>query len=93
MASAITPYYVADDYVYFNFSTGSSNSESYRATVRECEGYVQMLMEINNMGDLMRSAMTKALINPQVRSSPPPVDIVGHLNFNHFVGENVVFQK
>lgn len=25
-----------------------------------------MLMEFNNMGDLMRSAMTKALINPQV---------------------------
>lgn len=28
-----------------------------------------MLMEFNNMGDLMRSAMTKALINPQVRTS------------------------
>ncbi|KOB66539.1 Ubiquitin ligase E3 [Operophtera brumata] len=39
---------------------------SYRIAVQECEGYVQMLMEFNNMGDLMRSAMTKALINPQM---------------------------
>ncbi|XP_061716606.1 E3 ubiquitin-protein ligase Ubr3-like, partial [Cydia pomonella] len=41
-------------------------SNSYRIAVQECEGYVQMLMEFNNMGDLMRSAMTKALINPQM---------------------------
>lgn len=44
-----------------------TTSDSYRITVQECEGYVKMLMEFNNMGDLMRSAMTKALINPQVR--------------------------
>lgn len=49
-------------------STGAANSDNYRVAVQECEGYVQMLMEFNNMGDLMRSAMTKALINPQVRS-------------------------
>ncbi|CAD0201542.1 unnamed protein product [Chrysodeixis includens] len=41
-------------------------SDNYRITVQECEGYVKMLMEFNNMGDLMRSAMTKALINPQM---------------------------
>ncbi|XP_045773199.1 E3 ubiquitin-protein ligase Ubr3 isoform X1 [Maniola jurtina] len=58
-------------------STGVSNSESYRTAVQECEGYVQMLMEFNNMGDLMRSAMTKALINPQMYLnlvSPPHPD-------------------
>ncbi|CAH2048297.1 unnamed protein product, partial [Iphiclides podalirius] len=43
-----------------------TTSDSYRIAVQECEGYVQMLMEFNNMGDLMRSAMTKALINPQM---------------------------
>ncbi|XP_050557029.1 E3 ubiquitin-protein ligase Ubr3 isoform X2 [Spodoptera frugiperda] len=48
-------------------SCGSqTTSDSYRITVQECEGYVKMLMEFNNMGDLMRSAMTKALINPQM---------------------------
>ncbi|XP_052741571.1 E3 ubiquitin-protein ligase Ubr3 isoform X2 [Bicyclus anynana] len=55
-------------------STGVSNSDSYRVAVQECEGYVQMLMEFNNMGDLMRAAMTKALINPQMYHnlvSPP----------------------
>ncbi|KAJ0176856.1 hypothetical protein K1T71_008035 [Dendrolimus kikuchii] len=43
-----------------------TTSDMYRIAVQECEGYVQMLMEFNNMGDLMRSAMTKALINPQM---------------------------
>lgn len=43
-----------------------TNSDRYRITVQECEDYVQMLMEFNNMGDLMRGAMTKALINPQM---------------------------
>ncbi|GBP21655.1 E3 ubiquitin-protein ligase Ubr3 [Eumeta japonica] len=42
------------------------NSDSYRIAIQECEGYVQMLMDFNNMGDLMRGAMTKALINPQM---------------------------
>ncbi|XP_060803567.1 E3 ubiquitin-protein ligase Ubr3 [Amyelois transitella] len=50
-----------------SFSSGAqNNSDSYRIAVHECEFYVQMLMEFNNMGDLMRSAMTKALINPQM---------------------------
>ncbi|CAH2096555.1 unnamed protein product [Euphydryas editha] len=58
-------------------STGAANSDNYRVAVQECEGYVQMLMEFNNMGDLMRSAMTKALINPQMYRdlvSPPHPD-------------------
>ncbi|XP_037294366.1 E3 ubiquitin-protein ligase Ubr3 [Manduca sexta] len=49
-----------------NSSGSQTNSDSYRIAVQECEGYVQMLMEFNNMGDLMRTAMTKALINPQM---------------------------
>ncbi|XP_073956501.1 ubr3 ubiquitin ligase [Choristoneura fumiferana] len=49
-----------------NSSGTQTTSNSYRIAVQECEGYVQMLMEFNNMGDLMRSAMTKALINPQM---------------------------
>ncbi|XP_028172665.1 E3 ubiquitin-protein ligase Ubr3 [Ostrinia furnacalis] len=52
-----------------NFSTSAgaqSKSDGYRIAVHDCEFYVQMLMEFNNMGDLMRSAMTKALINPQM---------------------------
>lgn len=43
-----------------------NNSNIYRIAVQDCEGYVAMLMEFNNMGELMRKAMTKALINPQV---------------------------
>ncbi|CAG9786513.1 unnamed protein product [Diatraea saccharalis] len=51
----------------FSASPGAqSKSDGYRIAVNDCEFYVQMLMEFNNMGDLMRSAMTKALINPQM---------------------------
>ncbi|CAG9125814.1 unnamed protein product [Plutella xylostella] len=49
-----------------SWGSSASNSERYRVAVSDCENYVQMLMEFNKMGDLMRSAMTKALINPQM---------------------------
>lgn len=42
-------------------------SDSYRIAVQECDAYVAMLMEFNNMGELMRRVMTRALINPQVK--------------------------
>lgn len=35
---------------------------------KKCDEYIGMLMELNNMGELMRRVMTKALINPQVSS-------------------------
>ncbi|KAJ6638423.1 E3 ubiquitin-protein ligase Ubr3, partial [Pseudolycoriella hygida] len=33
---------------------------------KKCDEYIGMLMELNNMGELMRRVMTKALINPQL---------------------------
>lgn len=33
---------------------------------KQCDEYIGMLMELNNMGELMRRVMTKALINPQL---------------------------
>lgn len=35
-------------------------------SAKKCDEYIGMLMELNNMGELMRRVMTKALINPQV---------------------------
>ncbi|XP_032517089.2 E3 ubiquitin-protein ligase Ubr3 [Danaus plexippus] len=74
-------------------STGAANSDNYRVAVQECEGYVQMLMEFNNMGDLMRSAMTKALINPQMYrnlvSAPQPDTDYGH----YMTESNRVYEK
>ncbi|XP_072948868.1 E3 ubiquitin-protein ligase Ubr3 isoform X2 [Epargyreus clarus] len=72
---------------------GTPNSDGYRIAVQECEGYVQMLMEFNNMGDLMRSAMTKALINPQMYRNlvePPFPDT----EYGHYMGEsNKMYEK
>lgn len=36
---------------------------------KDCDEYCSMLMEFNNMGELMRRVMTKALINPQLYKS------------------------
>lgn len=33
---------------------------------KDCDEYCTMLMELNNMGELMRRVMTKALINTEV---------------------------
>lgn len=38
----------------------------YDLAARACGEYINMLMELNNMGELMRNVMTKAFINPQV---------------------------
>ncbi|KAG4079082.1 hypothetical protein HA402_001053 [Bradysia odoriphaga] len=35
-------------------------------SAKKCDEYIGMLMELNNMGELMRRVMTKALINPQL---------------------------
>jgi hypothetical protein len=67
-----------------NFSAtagAQSKSDGYRIAVHDCEFYVQMLMEFNNMGDLMRSAMTKALINPQVLTCIFIIYITYHSRF------------
>lgn len=38
-------------------------SATYSRTAKYCDDYCSMLMEFNNMGELMRRVMTKALIN------------------------------
>ncbi|XP_029716977.1 E3 ubiquitin-protein ligase Ubr3 [Aedes albopictus] len=41
------------------------NSTVYSRTAKYCDDYCSMLMEFNNMGELMRRVMTKALIDEQ----------------------------
>lgn len=41
-------------------------SYSYSKAANECDEYCSMLMEFNNMGELMRRVMTRALINTEV---------------------------
>ncbi|XP_047503172.1 E3 ubiquitin-protein ligase Ubr3 [Pieris napi] len=66
VAEAMMPRLILRLLQHFRENSDGGSSDNYRVAVQECEGYVQMLMEFNNMGDLMRSAMTKALINPQM---------------------------
>ncbi|XP_041979503.1 E3 ubiquitin-protein ligase Ubr3 [Aricia agestis] len=66
VAEAMMPRLVLRLLQHFRENSTLTSSDNYRVAIQECEGYVQMLMEFNNMGDLMRGAMTKALINPQM---------------------------
>jgi E3 ubiquitin-protein ligase UBR3 len=43
-----------------------AQSYDYEQIAKECDMYCSMLMELNNMGELMRRVMTRALINPTV---------------------------
>lgn len=36
--------------------------------IRACDAYCNMLMELNNMGELMRNVMTKTLLDKEVSS-------------------------
>ncbi|XP_055526440.1 E3 ubiquitin-protein ligase Ubr3 [Wyeomyia smithii] len=46
-----------------NHSAKIHNSAVYSRTAKYCDDYCSMLMEFNNMGELMRKVMTKALID------------------------------
>ena len=39
---------------------------TYSRTAKDCDEYCSMLMELNNMGELMRRVMTRALINTEL---------------------------
>lgn len=41
-------------------------SQDFGKAARDCDEYCTLLMELNNMGELMRNVMTKALINEEV---------------------------
>lgn len=38
------------------------------AAVKACDDYCSMLMELNNMGELMRNVMTQTLLDKEVRN-------------------------
>lgn len=44
----------------------SANSADYSKAAKDCDEYCSLLMELNNMGELMRNVMTRTLINADV---------------------------
>lgn len=49
------------------FSNGSrSHPDTTSVVASQCEEFTNMLMDINNMGELMRKVMTRALIDPNI---------------------------
>lgn len=51
-------------------ANGDSQIPSHRlygaAAIKACDDYCSMLMELNNMGELMRNVMTKTLLDKEV---------------------------
>lgn len=44
----------------------TATSNDYAKAAKECDEYCSLLMELNNMGELMRNVMTKTLIDQKV---------------------------
>ncbi|XP_055914152.1 E3 ubiquitin-protein ligase Ubr3 isoform X3 [Eupeodes corollae] len=49
-----------------HFRQYSDNVGTYNMAAHACEEFTNMLIELNNMGEIMRKVMTRALINPEV---------------------------
>lgn len=50
-------------YCFMHFS--KMGVPDYRGAIHEADSYLTMLLDLNNMGALMRHVMTSALTNPQ----------------------------
>lgn len=46
--------------------TSQASSNDYSTAAKNCDEYCSLLMELNNMGELMRNVMTRALINTEL---------------------------
>lgn len=64
VAEAVMPRLLLRLLHHFRDNDGSQNY--YGQAAKACDEYCSMLMELNNMGDVLRRVMTKALINAQV---------------------------
>lgn len=49
-----------------HFRDNDAEPQNYSKAAKDCDDYCSMLMELNNIGDVLRRVMTKALINTQV---------------------------
>lgn len=66
VAEAVMPRFLLRLLHHFR-DNGDSHSLYGAAAVKACDDYCSMLMELNNMGELMRNVMTKTLLDKEVR--------------------------
>lgn len=64
IAEAIMPRLLLRLLHHFRDNGGRERSQS--AAIKACDKYCSMLMELNNMGELMRNVMTKFLLDQEV---------------------------
>lgn len=67
VAEAIMPRLLLRLLLHFRtcYSAGATSNE-YSKAAKDCDEYCSLLMELNNMGELMRNVMTRALINTEL---------------------------
>lgn len=66
----------------------------YVSAIQEADAYLQMLLELNNMGALMRHVMTTALTNPQkYRGLMDPSTYSGQSEYDSYLQDsNKIYQ-
>ncbi|XP_026827990.1 E3 ubiquitin-protein ligase Ubr3 isoform X2 [Ooceraea biroi] len=66
----------------------------YRGTIQEADAYLTMLLDLNNMGALMRHVMTSALTNPQkYRVLIHPSSLTGQSEYDSYCQDsNKIYQ-
>ncbi|XP_011496807.1 PREDICTED: E3 ubiquitin-protein ligase UBR3 [Ceratosolen solmsi marchali] len=66
----------------------------YKGAIQEADPYLKMLLDLNNMGALMRCVMTTALTNPQkYRGLMDPSCFTGHSEYDHYCQDsNKIYQ-
>lgn len=67
VAEALTPKLLFRMLQHFRDCSNSPTSHAYNNAAYLCEEFANMLIDLNNMGEIMRKVMTRALINPDVR--------------------------
>ncbi|XP_058794286.1 E3 ubiquitin-protein ligase Ubr3 isoform X2 [Phymastichus coffea] len=70
------------------------NQTEYMSAIQEADAYLQMLLELNNMGALMRHVMTTALTNPQkYRGLMDPSTYSGQSEYDSYLQDsNKIYQ-
>jgi E3 ubiquitin-protein ligase UBR3 len=67
---------------------------NYKGAIQEADAYLKMLLDLNNMGALMRCVMTTALTNPQkYRGLMDPSSFTGQSEYDNYCQDsNKIYQ-
>lgn len=80
--------------IHYCFAYFSKMVSESRAAIHKADAYLTMLLDLNNMGALMRHVMTSALTNPQkYRGLMDPSVLTGQSEYDSYCQDsNKIYQ-